>query len=79
MDRIRKALEKLSKKEIKRVKDGLQKLKKRPWPENLDIKKLKGREDIFRLRKGSIRIIFRVSNNKVFLLKIERRNSDTYK
>ena len=45
----------------------------------LDIKKLKGRNDIFRVRKGDIRIIYRKDALDIFILSIERRNEGTYK
>ena len=45
-----------------------------------EIKKLKGRGDIFRARKGSLRTIYRLdAKGKVFILAIERRREDTYK
>ena len=45
----------------------------------LDLKKLKGRNDIYRIRKGKIRIIYRVDNKQIYLLAIERRSENTYK
>jgi len=48
--------------------------------EGLQIKKLKGREDIFRVRKGKIRILYRVADNgAIFILTIERRRERTYR
>jgi mRNA-degrading endonuclease RelE of RelBE toxin-antitoxin system len=48
--------------------------------DGLDIKKLRGRDDIFRARKGKIRIIYRGDENaRFFVLAIERRNETTYK
>ena len=45
----------------------------------LDIKKLKGRQDIYRVRKGKIRIIYRFNtDSKIIILTIERRNDNTY-
>jgi len=45
----------------------------------LDIQKLKGRDDIYHVRKGSLRIIYRVTvSNKIFILAIERRSDTTY-
>lgn len=79
MDKIEKALKKLSENERKKVKEILQDLKHLPWRKNLDIKKLKDRNDIYRLRKGDIRIIFRIKGKKILLLGIERRKSNTYK
>lgn len=79
MDKIRKALKKLSVKEQVQVKDILKRVYRQQLA-NLDIKKLKGREDIFRIRKGDIRIIYRKDKEgKIFLLAIERRTDTTYK
>lgn len=44
----------------------------------LDVKKLKGYQDVFRVRKGDIRIIYRVQASRIFILAIERRNESTY-
>ena len=47
---------------------------------NLDIKKLKGQDDIFRVRKGKLRIIYRLSDKKeVYIIAIERRSETTYR
>ena len=79
MDKIEKALQKLTQKERGRVKDIL----KRLFSGNvrgLDIKKLKAREDIFRVRKSDIRIIYQVTlDKKIVILTIERRHEDTYR
>lgn len=45
---------------------------------DLDVKKLKGYKNIFRVRKGTVRIIFRVTNNQIYILAIERRYDTTY-
>ncbi len=79
MDKIKKALQKLTPKERKWVKEILRQLDA-GQKMNLDIKKLKGRDDIFRVRKGDIRIIYRVdANGKLFILTIEKRKENTYK
>jgi len=78
MDRIDKALVKLSTKEKEWVKEILAQLSRKET-DNLNIKKLKGREDIFRARKGDIRIIYRVEREKIFLQEIKRKNENTYK
>lgn len=78
MDKIEKALRTLSVKERQRVKEILEQLGS-GGAKNLDIKKLKGREDIFRVRKGTLRILYRLDDKKrIFLLAIERRKEDTY-
>ncbi|KKU19494.1 MAG: hypothetical protein UX29_C0003G0033, partial [Parcubacteria group bacterium GW2011_GWA2_46_10] len=45
----------------------------------LDLKKLRGSEDIFRIRKGDIRIIYRRDGSKLFVLAIERCSEGTYR
>ncbi|HHD92410.1 MAG TPA: hypothetical protein ENL06_02170 [Candidatus Portnoybacteria bacterium] len=79
MDKIEKALKKLNKKEKQKIKGILNQISDSNF-RNLDFKKLKGRNDIYRVRKGDIRIIFRkAKNNSIKILAIERRNSQTYK
>ncbi len=78
MDKIKKALNKLTSKEKKMVKEALQEIEKGNFA-NLDIKKLKTRKDIFRIRKGNIRIIYRKIKDRFFILTIERRSDKTYK
>ena len=46
---------------------------------SLDIKKLQGYADIFRLRKGKIRIIFYKRKLGISIINIERGNEKTYK
>ena len=45
----------------------------------LQVAKLKGRQDIFRVRKGRLRIIYRQSGTSTDILAIERRSEKTYK
>lgn len=78
MDKIEKALRKLRSHERAAVKRILLLLAAGKFA-GLDIQKLKGRDDIYRVRKGSIRIIYRMTvSNKVFILAIERRSDTTY-
>lgn len=77
MDKIKKALCKLTAKERGRIKEILKQLNSR-HTDGLDIKKLKGRDDIFRARKGDIRIIYKVAEREIFILAIERRSEKTY-
>ncbi|MBI2121502.1 MAG: type II toxin-antitoxin system RelE/ParE family toxin [Candidatus Sungbacteria bacterium] len=79
MDKIEKALQKFSAWERVVVKQLLEKLQSGSIA-SLNIKKLKGREDIFRVRKGDIRIIYRLDKKMgIFVLAIERRKENTYK
>ena len=78
-DRIEKALGKLSAKERKKIAEILG-LIRTGRLDGLDIKKLKGRDDIFRARKGDMRVIFRrATDGTLFVLAVERRTSTTYR
>jgi len=78
MDKIKKALRKLSQKERNRTKEVLKKINQAET-RSLDLKKLKGYSDIFRVRKGDLRIIYRQTGKQIFILRIERRKEKTYK
>ena len=79
MDRISKLLGKLTLKESARLKELLVQIQKGDIAA-LDIKKLKGRNDLFRARKGNMRVIFRISDkNSIFIIALEKRSEKTYK
>lgn len=79
MDKISKALKKLSLREGEIVKGVLLKLKNGLW-QGLEIKKLKGYDNIFRVRKGRVRILYKINKDRsVDVLTIERRSDRTYK
>ncbi len=79
MDRIRKELKRLDKQERLIVEHLLIKLYAGEII-NLDIKKLRGYDDIYRLKKNRLRIIYRTDEKgKIFLLHIGRRSDNTYK
>ncbi|HLC43604.1 MAG TPA: type II toxin-antitoxin system RelE/ParE family toxin [Patescibacteria group bacterium] len=79
MDKITKLLQKLSDKERQKVKTVLTKLLAGETS-SLDIKKLKDRSDIFRVRIGDLRIIYRTdSKEKIVVLTIARRNEEIYR
>ena len=77
MDKIEKALNKLSSGERERLKKILVQIDQKDF-QNLDLKKLKGRNDVFRIRKSNIRVIFRKIDNSIKILSIERRSSKIY-
>ena len=77
-DNIDKNLAKLSKKERLGVEILLKKINEGKLV-GLNMVKLKGYSDIFRVRKGSIRIIFQQKKDDVIILAIERRSEKTYK
>ena len=78
MDKITKALQSLSPRERGMIKNILLKIKGGSLL-GFDLKKLKNCDDIFRIRKGKLRIIFKKqSADRYFILAIERRSDKTY-
>lgn len=78
MDKIKKALKNLLASDRKIIKDILLKIQFGNW-EFLDIKKLKNNDNIFRVRKGKMRIIFKSDKNgNIKILAIEKRSDTTY-
>lgn len=78
MNKLAKALQNLSDKERKLIKSVLSKIKNNSLSE-LDLKKLKNCDNIFRVRKGKLRVIFKKQDNGCyFILAIERRSDKTY-
>lgn len=78
MDKISKALKRLSPKERRQIKELLLKIESGDFT-GLDLKRLKDQEGIFRVRRGDLRIIFQRENGVIAVLAIERRSEDTYK
>ncbi len=78
MDKISKALQKLSAKEKVKLKEILLLIKQDDL-QGLDIKKLIGRDDIYRVRKGDMRVIFRKIKSEIKVLALERRTTTTYR
>ena len=78
MDKNQKFLKRLTDKEFSTVEKTLQKILARETSE-LDIKKLAGYRDIYRVRVGTIRIIFLDTGNYTEVLEISRRSEQTYK
>ncbi|MDZ7744520.1 MAG: hypothetical protein U5K77_02040 [Candidatus Saccharibacteria bacterium] len=78
VDKITKLLAKLSPKERELIKLLILRLKLDDT-EGLDIKQLRGHSDLFRVRKGRLRIVYRKSASKMHIIRIDRRNDKTYK
>lgn len=78
MDKVEKELRKLTPRERQWIKEILSKLAIRDT-KGLNIKKLKGQANIFRVRKGGLRIIYQNKNGRIFILAIERRHESTYR
>jgi mRNA-degrading endonuclease RelE of RelBE toxin-antitoxin system len=77
-DKIKKLLAKLSKNEQELIKLLLLRIKLDDT-KGLDIKQLRGHEDLYRVRKGRLRIVYRKTAKEFIVLRIDRRNEKTYK
>ena len=79
MESLDKKLKKFSPKERGEIEHIIEKISKREL-DGFNCKKLKGLENLFRIRKGRIRVIFElVSGEEPNIIAIERRKEDTYK
>lgn len=78
MDKIQKALGKLNGTEKKAVQSIMRSLLSGRFL-GLQVQKLHGHTDIYRIRKGRLRIIYRQTKQGIFILAIERRSEKTYR
>ena len=78
MPTLHKLLSKFNKKEAAILITLIDKIISLDW-RGLDIKKLQGYEDFFRLRNGKIRIVFVKGKKIVRIIDIGYRNEKTYK
>lgn len=79
MDKIAKALKKLNPTQRKQFKKILLQIQAGQYS-RLDVQQLKGHTDMYRVRKGSMRIIFQVKKEGVItILTLEKRSDITYK
>ncbi|MBP6944989.1 type II toxin-antitoxin system RelE/ParE family toxin [Patescibacteria group bacterium] len=76
-NRIQKVIAKLSSKEQERVEKIIEQVLSGDLA-NLDIKKLQNKVDIYRVRKGDVRIIYQIINGEILILAVERRSERTY-
>ena len=77
-DKIKKLLAKLNPKERELVKLLILRVKLDDT-QGLDVKQLKGHSYLFRVRKGGLRIVYRKDANSFLIVRIDRRNENTYK
>ncbi len=77
-DKIKKLLAKLSPKERDIIKLLIMRIKLDDI-EGLDIKQLKGHTNLFRVRKGRLRIVYHKTATEFIVVRIDRRNEKTYK
>jgi len=67
--KVIKFLQRRSESEKKSIKRKIDLLKQNPIKnENLDIKQLKGVENVYRLRIGKIRLVYQVLNEKLVVI-----------
>lgn len=78
MPTLSKLLSKFNLEDRKILESAITKIISRNW-RNLDIKKLKGYQDIFRFRRGKLRTIFVKNGKNIRIINIERRKETTYK
>lgn len=78
MDEIEKALAKLPKEYKGVFHTILLRLFARDFL-GLDIARMKGHKDVYRLKQGRLRIIFRMSRDRLLLLQVGLRSEKTYR
>lgn len=79
MVNLNKKLRKFSAKERAEIENLVERILKKEFV-GLNLKKLKGLKNLFRIRKGRIRIIFELkSGQEPNIISIDRRSEDTYK
>lgn len=77
MDKIIKFLNKLSDKERNNLDQIISRVSAGDLS-GLDVKKLKGERNIFRVRKGDLRVIFQKAHNSIVVIAVGRRSDTTY-
>ena len=78
MSSLKKLLSRFNKGEREDIELLIEKINSFVW-DDLNVKKLKGYRDVFRVRRGDIRIIYRAQAGQILIIAIERRNESTYK
>ncbi len=78
MPSLKKLLARFNKEERENIEFLIEKIISLNW-QSIDVKKLKGYQNIFRARQGKIRIIFAKDKKEISIITIERRRESTYK
>ena len=78
VDKISKAIDRLSQFERQRVKAVFDAILSGETS-GLDIKKIKNENNIFRVRSGQIRVVYKKEQGRIFFVSVGRRNEKTYK
>ncbi len=69
--RAKKFLDSLDESDRKRIKEKLRLLAENPF--SLPYKKIKGRENTYRIRVGNFRVIYSLRSREIRILKIDKR------
>jgi mRNA interferase RelE/StbE len=73
-----KHLAKIPKRELIRIQDRIDSLAKEPRP--ADIKKIQGDDNLYRIRSGNYRILYRIFDEKIQILIVDiDHRKDAYK
>jgi len=63
-------LEKLNPRTALRIVEGCERLKRDPFPDGKHVKKLKGYEELYRLRVGDFRVVFHRSGSRIDVIDV---------
>ena len=63
-------LEKLNPQTALRIVEGCERLKRNPFPDGKHVKKLKGYEELYRLRVGDFRVVFQRSGSRIDVIDV---------
>lgn len=74
MDKLRKFLRKLSRKEQEEIEALMLRVQQLDL-QGLDVKPLQGMKDVYRVRKGKLRVIYKSYKNRGIIIAIDYRKS----
>ena len=77
MDKIDKTLQKIAKKQRIKILATMQHIRAGNFT-GLDMKKLQGKENEYRVREGKVRIKFSIINGIGIIFAVQRRSETTY-
>lgn len=63
-------LEKLNPQTALRIVEGCERLKRNPFPDGKHVKKLKGYEELYRLRVGDFRVVLQRSGSRIAVIDV---------
>jgi mRNA-degrading endonuclease RelE of RelBE toxin-antitoxin system len=78
VDRLTKSLRRLARKDRRMADQLVSKLIDGDFG-HLKIKKLRGIDNVFRARKGRVRVVYRLYGRRVIILDVDLRSDTTYK